>query len=395
MANQKFLEEIKAEIENLKDAGLYVNIRTVESAVSSWMVVDGKRVLNLTSNNYLGFANEPRLREAAKRALDEYGIGPAAVRTISGTMSLHLILEKLLAEFKGAEAVISYQSGFKANLSVIPSIVSREDGIFSDELNHASIIDGCRLSRAEIIRYAHADVDDLRKKLAENRHRFRRALIVTDGVFSMDGDIAPLPEIVKVAKEYDAIVMVDDAHGEGVLGRGGRGIVDHFDLHGEVDIEIGTLSKAFGVVGGYAASSSILVDYLRQKSRPFLFSSAMTVPDTAACIEAVKILQESEDRVKRLWENANYFKKKMKEAGFNTWKSQTPITPIVIGDEKKTQEFSRRLFDEGIFVQAIVYPTVPKGTARVRVMISAIHTKEDLDFAAEKFIKVGQELGII
>jgi len=395
MANQKFLEEIKAEIENLKEAGLYVNIRTVESAVSAWMVVDGKRVLNLSSNNYLGFANEPRLREAAKRALDEYGIGPAAVRTISGTMSLHLILEKLLAEFKGAEAVISYQSGFKANLSVIPSIVSREDGIFSDELNHASIIDGCRLSRAEIIRYAHADVDDLRKKLAENRHRFRRALVVTDGVFSMDGDIAPLPEIVKVAKEYDAIVMVDDAHGEGVLGRGGRGIVDHFDLHGEVDIEIGTLSKAFGVVGGYAASSSILVDYLRQKSRPFLFSSAMTVPDTAACIEAVKILQESEDRVKRLWENANYFKKKMKEAGFNTWKSQTPITPIVIGDEKKTQEFSKRLFDEGIFVQAIVYPTVPKGTARVRVMISAIHTKEDLDFAAEKFIKVGQELGII
>ncbi len=395
MANQKFLEEIKAEIENLKDAGLYVNIRTVESAVSSWMVVDGKRVLNLTSNNYLGFASEPRLREAAKRALDEYGIGPAAVRTISGTMSLHLILEKLLAEFKGAEAVISYQSGFKANLSVIPSIVSREDGIFSDELNHASIIDGCRLSRAEIIRYAHADVDDLRKKLAENRHRFRRALVVTDGVFSMDGDIAPLPEIFKVAKGNDAIVMVDDAHGEGVLGKGGRGIVDHFDLHGEVDIEIGTLSKAFGVVGGYAASSSILVDYLRQKSRPFLFSSAMTVPDTAACIEAVKILQESEDRVKRLWENANYFKKKMKEAGFNTWKSQTPITPIVIGDEKKTQELSKRLFDEGIFVQAIVYPTVPKGTARVRVMISAIHTKEDLDFAAEKFIKVGQELGII
>ena len=395
MANQKFLEEIKAEIENLKESGLYVNIRTVESAVSAWMVVDGKRVLNLSSNNYLGFANEPRLKEAAKSVLDEYGIGPAAVRTISGTMSLHLILEKLLAEFKGAEAVISYQSGFKANLSVIPSIVSREDGIFSDELNHASIIDGCRLSRAEIIRYAHADVDDLRKKLAENRHRFRRALIVTDGVFSMDGDIAPLPEIVKVAKEYDAIVMVDDAHGEGVLGRGGRGIVDHFDLHGEVDIEIGTLSKAFGVVGGYAASSNILVDYLRQKSRPFLFSSAMTVPDTAACIEAVKILQESEDRVKRLWENANYFKKKMKEAGFNTWKSQTPITPIVIGDEKKTQDFARRLFDEGIFVQAIVYPTVPKGTARVRVMISAIHTKEDLDFAAEKFIKVGQELGII
>ena len=395
MANQKFLEEIKAEIESLKEAGLYVNIRTVESAVSSWMIVDGKKVLNLTSNNYLGFANEPRLKEAAKKAIEEYGIGPAAVRTISGTMSLHIILERMLAEFKGAEAVISYQSGFKANLSVIPSIVGREDGIFSDELNHASIIDGCRLSRAEIIRYAHADVDDLRKKLAENRHRFRRALVVTDGVFSMDGDIAPLPDIVKVAKEYDAIVMVDDAHGEGVLGRGGRGIVDHFHLHGEVDIEIGTLSKAFGVVGGYAASSSVIVDYLRQKSRPFLFSSAMTVPDAAACIEAVRILQRSDNRVRRLWENANYFKVKMREAGFNTWKSQTPITPIVIGDEKKTQEFSRRLFEEGVFVQAIVYPTVPKGTARVRVMISAIHTKDDLDFAADKFIKVGKELGII
>ncbi|MEO0195598.1 MAG: glycine C-acetyltransferase [candidate division WOR-3 bacterium] len=395
MANTKLVEEIKAEIETLKETGFYVNIRTVQSPVDAWVIVDGKRVLNLTSNNYLGFANEPRLREAAKKAIDEYGIGPAAVRTISGTMNLHLILEKMLAEFKKAEAVISYQSGFKSNLSVIPAIVGKEDGIFSDELNHASIIDGCRLSRAEIIRYAHADVDDLRKKLAENRHRFRRALIVTDGVFSMDGDIAPLPDIVKVAKEYDAIVMVDDAHGEGVLGKGGRGIVDHFDLHGEVDIEIGTLSKAFGVVGGYAASSSVIVDYLRQKSRPFLFSSAMTVPDVAACIEAVRILQESEDRVKKLWDNANYFKKRMQEAGFNTWKSQTPITPIVIGDEKTTQEFSKRLFEEGIFVQAIVYPTVPKGTARMRVMISAVHTKEDLDFAVDKFIKVGKELRVI
>ncbi len=395
MANAKLVEEIKAEIENLKETGFYVNIRTVQSPVDAWVIVDGKRVLNLTSNNYLGFANEPRLREAAKKAIDEYGIGPAAVRTISGTMSLHLILEKMLAEFKKAEAVISYQSGFKSNLSVIPAIVGREDGIFSDELNHASIIDGCRLSRAEIIRYAHADVDDLRKKLAENRHKFRRALIVTDGVFSMDGDIAPLPDIVKVAKEYDAIVMVDDAHGEGVLGKGGRGIVDHFDLHGEVDIEIGTLSKAFGVVGGYAASSTVIVEYLRQKSRPFLFSSAMTVPDVAACIEAVRILQESEDRVKKLWDNANYFKKRMQEAGFNTWKSQTPITPIVIGDEKTTQEFSKRLFEEGVFVQAIVYPTVPKGTARMRVMISAVHTKEDLDFAVDKFIKVGKELRVI
>jgi len=395
MANRKFVEELEQELEELKRTGFYVNIRTVQSPVDAWMIVNGKRVLNLTSNNYLGFANEPRLKEAAKKALEEYGIGPAAVRTISGTMSLHLILEKALAEFKKAEAVISYQSGFKSNLSVIPAIVGKDDAIFSDELNHASIIDGCRLSRAEIVRYAHADVDDLKKKLSENRHKYRRALIVTDGVFSMDGDIAPLPDIVKVAKEYDAIVMVDDAHGEGVLGKGGRGIVDHFSLHGEVDIEIGTMSKAFGVVGGYAASSSVVVEYLRQKSRPFLFSSAMTVPDVAACLEAVRILQESEDRVKKLWESANYFKGKMKEAGFNTWKSQTPITPIVIGDEKTTQEFSKRLFDEGVFVQAIVYPTVPKGTARMRVMISAIHTKDDLDFAVEKFIKVGKELRVI
>ncbi len=395
MANKKFITELEEEIKNLKDTGFYVNIRTVQSPVDAWVIVNGKRALNLTSNNYLGFANEPRLKEAAKKAIDEYGIGPAAVRTISGTMTLHLVLERMLAEFKRAESVISYQSGFKSNLSVIPAIVGRGDAIFSDELNHASIIDGCRLSKAEIIRYAHADVEDLRKKLAEHRHKYNRALVVSDGVFSMDGDITPLPDIVKVAKEYDTIVMVDDAHGEGVLGKGGRGIVDHFNLHGEVDIEIGTMSKAFGVVGGYAASSSTVVEYLRQKSRPFLFSSAMTVPDVAACIEAVKILQESEDRVKRLWDNANYFKKKMQDAGFNTWKSQTPITPIVIGDEKTTQEFSRRLFEEGIFVQAIVYPTVPKGTARVRVMISAVHTKDDLDFAIDRFIKVGKELRVI
>ena len=395
MANVKFSEELAQELQNLKDTGFYVYIRTVQSPVDAWIVVDGKRVLNLTSNNYLGFANEPRLREAAKRAIEEYGIGPAAVRTISGTMTLHKVLEKMLAEFKMAEDVISYQSGFNSNLSVIPAIVGRGDVIFSDELNHASIIDGCRLSRAKIVRYAHADVEDLEKKLKEHRHEGKRALIVTDGVFSMDGDIAPLPDILKLAKEYDAVLMVDDAHGEGVLGRGGRGIVDRFGLHGEVDIEIGTLSKAFGVVGGYAASTKTVVEYLHQKSRPFLFSSAMTVPDTAAAIEAVKILTESEDRVKRLWDNANYFKKRMQEEGFNTWKSQTPITPIVVGEEPVAQEFSKRLFEEGIFVQAIVYPTVPKGTARLRVMISAVHTKDDLDFAVEKFVKVGKELRVI
>ncbi|MCC6038755.1 MAG: glycine C-acetyltransferase [Armatimonadetes bacterium] len=389
------LEFVVQELEALKQEGLFVNIRTLESPQGAWIVVDGRRVLNLCSNNYLGFCNDPVLKEAAKRAIDEYGVGPGAVRTIAGTMKLHLELERKLAEFKGTEAVVSFQSGFCANLATIPALVGREDVIFSDELNHASIIDGCRLSRAEIIRYAHCDVDDLKAKLQEHRHKFRRALIVTDGVFSMDGDIAPLPEIVKLAREYDAFVMVDDAHGEGVLGKGGRGITDHFGLHGEVDIEVGTLSKAFGVVGGYVAGSYELCEYLRQRGRPFLFSSAVTPADVAACIAAVDILLQSEDRVQRLWENACYFQNGLKSLGFDIGKTQTPITPVMLGEAPLAQEFSKRLFEEGIFAQAIGYPTVPRGAARIRVMISAVHTKEDLDFALEKFAKVGRELGVI
>ncbi|MFA0782297.1 glycine C-acetyltransferase [Fervidibacter sacchari] len=389
------LEFVVQELETLKQEGLFVNIRTLESPQGAWIVVDGRRVLNLCSNNYLGFCNDPVLKEAAKRAIDEYGVGPGAVRTIAGTMKLHLELERKLAEFKGTEAVVSFQSGFCANLATIPALVGRDDVIFSDELNHASIIDGCRLSRAEIIRYAHCDVDDLKTKLQEHRHKFRRALIVTDGVFSMDGDIAPLPEIVKLAREYDAFVMVDDAHGEGVLGKGGRGITDHFVLHGEVDIEVGTLSKAFGVVGGYVAGSYELCEYLRQRGRPFLFSSAVTPADVAACIAAVDILLQSEDRVQRLWENACYFQNGLKSLGFDIGKTQTPITPVMLGEAPLAQEFSKRLFEEGIFAQAIGYPTVPRGAARIRVMISAVHTKEDLDFALEKFAKVGRELGVI
>jgi glycine C-acetyltransferase len=389
------LEFVVQELEALKQEGLFVNIRTLESPQGAWIVVDGRKVLNLCSNNYLGFCNDPVLKEAAKRAIDEYGVGPGAVRTIAGTMKLHLELERKLAEFKGAEAVVSFQSGFCANLATIPALVGREDVIFSDELNHASIIDGCRLSRAEIIRYAHCDVDDLKAKLQEHRHKFRRAVIVTDGVFSMDGDIAPLPEIVKLAREYDAFVMVDDAHGEGVLGKGGRGITDHFGLHGEVDIEVGTLSKAFGVVGGYVAGSYELCEYLRQRGRPFLFSSAVTPADVAACIAAVDILLQSEDRVQRLWENACYFQNGLKSLGFDIGKTQTPITPVMLGEAPLAQEFSKRLFEEGIFAQAIGYPTVPRGAARIRVMISAVHTKEDLDFALEKFAKVGRELGVI
>ena len=389
------LQWIEDELRNLRESGLYVHIRTIESPQDAWLVVDGKRVLNFCSNNYLGLANHPRLRAAAKRAIDQYGIGPAAVRTIAGTMSLHRELERRLAAFKGAEDAITFQSGFNANLGTIPALVGRGDVIFSDELNHASIIDGCRLSRAQIIRYDHIDVDDLRAKLAEHRHQYRRALVVTDGVFSMDGDIAPLDAIYEVVKDYDAILMVDDAHGEGVLGRGGRGIVDHFGLHGKVDIEVGTLSKAFGVVGGVVAGNATIVEWLRQRGRPFLFSSAMTVPDVAAAIEAVNILEESTDLVDRLWDNARYFKAEMQKLGFDTGQSVTPITPIMLGEAKLAQEFSRRLFEAGVFAMAIGYPTVPKGKARIRVMISAMHSREDLDFALDAFARVGRALGVI
>ncbi len=389
------LQWIEDELRNLRESGLYVHIRTIESPQDAWLVVDGKRVLNFCSNNYLGLANHPRLRAAAKRAIDQYGIGPAAVRTIAGTMSLHRELERRLAAFKGAEDAITFQSGFNANLGTIPALVGRGDVIFSDELNHASIIDGCRLSRAQIIRYDHIDVDDLRAKLAEHRHQYRRALVVTDGVFSMDGDIAPLDAIYEVVKDYGAILMVDDAHGEGVLGRGGRGIVDHFGLHGKVDIEVGTLSKAFGVVGGVVAGNATIVEWLRQRGRPFLFSSAMTVPDVAAAIEAVNILEESTALVDRLWDNARYFKAEMQKLGFDTGQSVTPITPIMLGEAKLAQEFSRRLFEAGVFAMAIGYPTVPKGKARIRVMISAMHSREDLDFALDAFARVGRALGVI
>jgi len=389
------LQWIEDELQALHESGLYNHIRTLSSPQGAWLVVDGKRVLNFCSNNYLGLANHPRLVQAAKEAIDRYGVGPAAVRTIAGTMDLHVELERRLAAFKGVEAAITFQSGFNANLGTIPALVGRGDVIFSDELNHASIIDGCRLSRAEIIRYKHCDVADLEAKLKEHRHQYRRALVVTDGVFSMDGDIAPLDKIYEVTQHFDAILMVDDAHGEGVLGRGGRGIVDHFDLHGKVDIEVGTLSKAFGVVGGVVAGNAKIIEWLRQRGRPFLFSSAMTVPDTAACLAALDLLEESTDLVDKLWENTRYFKSEMKRLGFDTGQSVTPITPIMLGEAKLAQEFSRQLFENGVFATAIGYPTVPKGKARIRVMISAAHEKEDLDAGLEAFARVGRALGVI
>lgn len=389
------LSWIDEELAALKAEGLYTYIRTIDSPQGAWLTIDGRRVLNFCSNNYLGLANHPRLVEAAQKAMAQYGVGPGAVRTIAGTMALHVELERRLAAFKGVEAAITFQSGFTANLATIPAIVGREDVIFSDQLNHASIIDGCRLSRATIVAYPHNDVDALEELIKEQGPKYRRKLIVTDGVFSMDGDIAPLPRLAEVAKRYGCILMVDDAHGEGVLGRGGRGIVDHFGLHGVVDVEVGTLSKAFGVVGGMVAGSQRLIDWLRQRGRPFLFSSAMTVPDVAACLAALDLLEESTELVDRLWENARYFKAKMQELGFDTGKSETPITPIMLGEAPLAQEFSRRLFEAGVFAMAIGYPTVPKGAARIRVMPSAAHTQEDLDFAIQAFEKVGRELGLL
>ena len=370
----KKLAWVEEELQALRDAGLYNNIRTLGSPQGAWLVVDGKKVLNFCSNNYLGLANHPRIAAAAKAAIDKMGVGPGAVRTIAGTMDLHVQLDERLAKFKGVDAAITFQSGFTANLGTIPALVGKEDAIFSDELNHASIIDGSRLSGAKIIRFKHADAADLEVQLKEHRTKFRRAMVITDGVFSMDGDIAPLDEIYAVTRNYDVILMVDDAHGEGVMGKGGRGIVDHFGLNGKVDVEIGTMSKAFGVMGGVAAGNAKLVEWLHQRGRPFLFSSAMTVPDVAACLAAIDLLEESTELVDRLWANADLFKKEMRAMGFDTGKSVTPITPVILGEAKLAQEFSQALYDEGIFGMAIGFPTVPRGTARIRVMISAAHS---------------------
>lgn len=385
---------IEEEIASLKQAGLFNTIRTIESPMDAWVEIDGRRMLNFCANNYLGLANHARIKEAAIKAINDYGVGPGAVRTIAGTMKLHIELEERLAAFKKAEACITFQSGFTANLATIPVLVGKGDVIFSDELNHASIIDGCRLSRAKVVRYAHNDVDDLRRKIEETTEYGRR-LIVTDGVFSMDGDIAPLDKICDVANEYNIPLMVDDAHGEGVLGNGGRGIVDHFGLHGQVDVEIGTLSKAFGVVGGIVAGKQVIIDWLRQRGRPFLFSSAMTVPDAAACMEAVNILQESTELVDRLWQNAEFFKKEMQSLGFDTGKTETPIVPVMLGEAPLAQKFSQRLFESGVFAMAIGFPTVPAGKARIRVMNSAAHSQTDLEEALAIFANVGKELKVI
>jgi glycine C-acetyltransferase len=389
------IQWIKDELDNLQQSGTLNRIRTIGSGLGANMVVDGKSVLNFCSNNYLGLANHPVLCKAATEAIAKFGVGPAAVRTIAGTMELHLTLEKKLAAFKGVESAITFQSGYCANLAVFPALVSKEDVIFSDELNHASIIDGCRLSGAKIIRYKHCNINDLQRVIHEAKGTYRRAVIITDGVFSMDGDIAPLDKLYEVASANQFLLMVDDAHGEGVLGTGGRGIVDHFHLHGKVDVEIGTMSKAFGVVGGIIAGNSVIIDWLRQRGRPFLFSSAMTVPDTAACIAAVDLLVNSTELVDKLWANGRYFKAEMKKLGFNTGESVTPITPIMLGEVPLAKQFSSELFNEGLFAMALGFPTVPQGKARLRVMISAAHSREDLDKGLEIFANVGKKLAVI
>jgi len=396
MSEQSKPQWIEEEIKQLQESGLFTTIRTLGSPQGAWLTVDNQKVLNFCSNNYLGLANHPELKSAAKNAIDEFGVGPGAVRSIAGTMGLHLELERRMAAFKGVEAAITFQSGFNANLGAIPALVGRDDVIYSDELNHASIIDGCRLSRAKILRYRHCDPEDLRRVILENQDQgYQRALIITDGVFSMDGDVTPLDKISEIADEFGYLLMVDDAHGEGVLGHGGRGIVDHYGLHGKVDIEVGTLSKAFGVVGGVVAGKKVIVDWLRQRGRPFLFSSAMTVPDVAACLASLDTLEASTELVDRLWDNTEYFKEKMKALGFDTGTSTTPIIPIMLGEATLAQQFSRRLFEEGVFAMAIGFPTVPRGKARIRVMISASHQQDDLDQGLQKFEKVGKELGVV
>jgi len=367
----------------------------LEGPSETWTIVNGKRVLVMCSNNYLGLANHPRLKKAVIEAIEKYGAGSGSVRPIAGTMKIHLELEQEMAKYKRKEASITFQSGFAANMGSIPQLVDQGDLIISDELNHGSIIDGIRLSRAEKRIYGHRDVSSLEKILATEAKKFRRILVVTDGVFSMDGDIAPLPEIVKLCDEYNALLYVDDAHGDGVLGENGRGIANHFHLEDKVDIEMGTFSKAYGCVGGYIVGSKLLCEYLRNKVRPYLLTGSQPPPVVAACLEAIKIVQEDSSLFTKLWDNTRYFKKSLQQLGFDIGQSQTPITPIIIGENKTTKEFSKMLFKEGVFGVPIYYPMVPKGKARIRTIVTAVHTKQDLDFALNAFEKVGKTLKVI
>lgn len=395
MSNVHELSYLKEKIEDLKKQGVYRKLPILGGPSEAEITLNGKTVINLSSNNYLGFANHPRLKKGAIEAVEKYGAGAGAVRTIVGNMSIHEELEELLTKFKREEAAFIYQSGFNCNAGTIQAVTEKGDLIISDELNHASIIDGTRLSKADKKIFKHSDMDALEQVLKENRDKYRNVLIITDGVFSMDGDIAKLPEIVELAEKYEAMTYVDDAHGSGVLGESGRGTVDHFGLHGRVDFSIGTLSKAIGVVGGYVAGSKTMYEWLNHRARPVLFSTTMPPAAAGAIIEALKMLMESTEYTDRLWDNAKYFKEKLGALGFNTGNSETPITPVIVGEEAKTMEFSQKLLENGVFVSAIVFPTVPRGTGRVRCMVTAGHTKEQLDRAVEVFKKVGEEMNLL
>lgn len=392
-------------VAEMKKKGLSMQIKTLSSPQGAWFTVDGKKVLNFCSNNYLGFAADDRLKKAAIEAITKYGVGTGAVRPLSGNSELHNELETKVAKWKGVEAALILQGGYVANLAAIQTIMGKEDIVVSDELNHASIIDAVRMTQIQRkFIYKHNDMEDLKAKLEKIKQLDLQpkkdgnppiVLIVTDGVFSMDGDIAKLDKIVELAKKYGAITMVDDAHGEGVLGSHGRGIVDHFGLHGQVDIEIGTFSKALGVMGGFLAGNKDLIDYYRQRTRQFLFSTSISIPDTAALIKAVEILDKSDELVKQLWENAKYLKDKFQQMGFDTGVTETPITPVMVGDENKAAEFSKLLYEKSVFATPIKFPMVAMGTARIRVMPSATHTRKDLDFGLEKFKSIGKKLSII
>ncbi|MFB6497361.1 glycine C-acetyltransferase [Bacillus haynesii] len=385
---------LASELDTMKENGTFQELPIIESLQGSTVKMKGKDIIQLSSNNYLGLTSHPRLQKAAEEAVKRYGAGTGSVRTIAGTFTMHDELEKKLASFKNTEAALVFQSGFTANQGILSSILTKDDIVISDELNHASIIDGIRLTKAGKKVYQHADMEDLEKILKKSMN-YRMRLIVTDGVFSMDGDIAPLPEIVRLAEQYDAFVMVDDAHASGVLGENGRGTVHHFGLDGKVHIQVGTLSKAIGVLGGYAAGSKVLIDYLKHKGRPFLFSTSHPPAVTAACIEAVNVLMEEPSLIKKLWDNTAYFKKGLEKIGLPLIKSETPITPILIGDEAEACRFSNTLFELGLFAQAIVFPTVPKGKARIRTIMTAQHSKEELDQALEIIETGAKKAGLL
>lgn len=396
MSSQVLDQFLSSNIEDLKNKGLYNFIDTLQGANGPVIRIDGKSLINLSSNNYLGLATDYRLIDASVKAAQTYGAGAGAVRTINGTMDLHIELEEKLARFKKTEAVIVYQSGFNCNMAAISAVMDQHDAILSDELNHASIIDGCRLSRAKVIRFKHSDMNDLRQQAKEAKEsgQYHKIMVITDGVFSMDGDIAKLPEIVKIAEEFDLITYVDDAHGSGVLGAG-AGTVKHFGLSDRIDFQIGTLSKAIGVVGGYVAGKKQLIEWLKLRSRPFLFSTSLPPAVIASCSASVDILMNDKELIEKLWENGNHLKNGLTRLGYNIGHSETPITPCIIGDEVTTQRFSKRLYEEGVYAKAILFPTVPKGTGRIRNMPTAAHTKEMLGQVISVYEKVGKEMKLI